>query len=184
MSRNTMIPIQERNRQILQMRKDGVPRPEVALQFRLSRGRISQLERRNEVDNSMAERRAKLREEIRTADDPEKMWPVNDLIDVIGLIVVTKKRLLDHFMETRKERISLRELMDMCLDESMERGGFMTPPMLRVCGVGKIGFWSVANGLTNMDLGSRCNEEWRGNRLPKVKRNWGITGATPYSARG
>ena len=131
----------------------------------------------------MAERRAKLREAIRTADDPEKMWPVNDLIDVIGLIVVTKKRLLDHFVETGKERISLRELMDMCLDSPVEGRDYMMPPLLRVCGIGKKGFWSVANGLTNMDLGSRCNEEWRGNRLPKVKRNWGITGATPYSSR-
>ncbi len=34
-------------------------------------------------------------------------------------------------------------------------------PHFRVYGVGKIGFWSVVNGLTGMDLGSRCNEEWQ-----------------------
>ncbi len=75
-----------------------------------------QLEKRDEADKSTAERGAKLREAIRTADDPERIWPVNDLADAIGLMAVTKKRLLDHFVETGKERISLRELMDMCLD--------------------------------------------------------------------
>lgn len=179
-----MIPIQERNRQILQMRKEGVPRSEVAHRFGLSRERISQLEKRDEADRSMAERRANFMEAVRTADDPERTWPVNDLADAIGLIVVTKKRLLDHFVETGKEQISLRELMDMCLDGLMEREEFIAPPLLKVSGIGKKGFGSVANGLTNMDLGSRCNEEWRSNRLPKVKRNWRITGATPYSARG
>jgi hypothetical protein len=173
-----MIPIQERNRQILQMRKEGVPRREVALRFGLSPGRISQLEKRDEADKTMAERRAEFRGAIRAADDPERMWPVNVLADAIGLIVVTKKRLLDHFVETGKEWISLRELMDMCLDSPVEGRDFMTPPLLRVCGIGKKGFWSVANGLTNMDLGSRCNEEWRSNQLPKVKRNWQITVGT------
>jgi hypothetical protein len=177
-----MIPIQERNRQILQMRKEGVPRPEVALRFRLSHERISQLEKRDEADKSMAERRANLREAVRTADNPERTWPVNDLADAIGLIVVTKKRLLDHFLETGKERISLRELMDMCLDSPVEGRDFMMPPLLRVCGIGKKGFWSVANGLTNMDLGSRCDEEWR-IRPSEVRREEGITGATPYSAQ-
>ena len=175
-----MIPIQERNRQILQMRKEGVRRREVALRFGLSPGRILQLEKRDEADKSTAERRGKLREAIRTADDPERIWPVNDLADAIGLMAVTKKRLLDHFVETGKERISFRELMDMCLDGPVEGGEFMVRPLLRVCGIGKKGFWSVANGLTNMDLGGRCNEEWR-NRLSKVRRDWGITGATPYS---
>jgi|ERR1017187_8227776 hypothetical protein len=80
-----MIPIQERNRQILQMRKEGIPRPEVARRFGLSRERISQLEKRDEADKSMAEKRANFREAVRTADDPGRTWPVNDLVDAIGL---------------------------------------------------------------------------------------------------
>ena len=50
-----------------------------------------------------------------------------------------------------------------------------------VYGVGKKGFWSVVNGLTGMDLGNRCNEEWQW-RLVKVKQEHGVTGATPYSS--
>jgi hypothetical protein len=155
-----MILIQERNRQILQMRTEGVPRREVALQFKLSTGRILQLEKRDAADKAMAERRGNLQEAIRSADDLGKMWLVNDVADAIGLVAGTKNRLLDHFVEAGKGRISLRELMDMCLDGPMDRWGFKTPPLWRVNGIGRKGFWSVVNGLTNMDLGNRCNEEW------------------------
>jgi hypothetical protein len=84
-------------------------------------------------------------------------------------------------MEVRKQDIGLREFMDMCLDAPMEGLNFMTRPLLRVRGVGKIGFWSVVNGLTGMDLGGRCNEEWQ-KRLVEVRRQSGITGPTPLSS--
>lgn len=109
------------------------------------------------------------------------MWLVNDVADAIGLVAGTKNRLLDHFVEAGKGRISLRELMNMCLDGPMDRWGFKTPPLWRVNGIGRKGLWSVVNGLTNMDLGNRCNEEWR-NRLVTVKQQSGIIGATPYSS--
>jgi len=86
---------------------------------------------------------------------------------------------MDHFVAVAKQQISLRELMDMCLDAPVEGRDWMSPPLLRVCGVGKIGFWSVVNGLTRMDMGNRCNQEWQA-RLAKVKQEHGITGATPY----
>ena len=117
----------------------------------------------------MCERRAKSREEIRAVADLDRMWPVNDLVDAIGLIVVTRKRLLDHFAEVGKQQITLREFMDRCLDAPVEGLDLMMSPLLRVRGVGKIGFWSVVNGLTGMDLGDRCNEEWR-KILVKVKQ--------------
>ena len=163
------IPIPERNRQILQMRKDGVSKKEVARNFKLSPSRIYLIERRDAADRSMCERRAKSREEIQAVADLDRMWPVNDLVDAIGLIVVTRKRLLDHFAEVGKQQITLQEFMDMCLDAPVERLDLMMSSLWWVRGVGKIGFWSVVNGLTGMDLGDRCNEEWR-KILVKVKQ--------------
>jgi transcriptional regulator with XRE-family HTH domain len=176
-----MIPIPERNRLILEMRKDGLTQLEVARRFKLSPSRIYLIEKQDAADRSLAGRRTRLREEIRNADDLERMWPVEDLVDAVGLIVVTKKRLMDHFVAAGKKEISLRELMDMCLDAPMEGLEFMMSPLLRISGVGKIGFWSVVNGLTSMDLGNRCNEEWQ-KRLVKVKQKHRVTGATPYSS--
>lgn len=178
-----MISIRERNQQILQMRQDGVSQREVARRFKLSPARIWLIERRAAADKATAERRAELRAQICAQDDPETMWPVKDLADGIALIVVTKKRLLDHLAQTGKREICLRELMAMCSDSPAEGGEYTSPPLLKVRGIGRKGFWSVVNGLTNLDMGSRCNEEWR-KRLVKVKRNSGITGATPYSSPG
>ena len=175
-----ILSIPERNRQILEMRNQGLSQTEVARRFRLSPSRIYLIEKQDAADRSLAERRTRLREEIRAADDLERIWPVEDLIDAIGLIVVTRKRLADHFVATGKRQISLRELMDMCLDAPVEGLDFMMSPLLRVYGVGKKGFWSVVNGLTGMDLENRSNEEWQW-RLLKVKQEHRVTGATPYS---
>jgi hypothetical protein len=60
---------------------------------------------------------------------------------------------------------------------------FIVPPLLRVRGIGNRGFWSVANGLTDIDMGSRCNDEWQ-KRLVKVKQESRISGAAPYSSAG
>ena len=56
-------------------------------------------------------------------------------------------------------------------------------PQTRIYGIGKYGFGCVVNGLTHLDLGRRCEEEWR-ERLAKVEEQLGTAGATPYSARG
>jgi hypothetical protein len=171
--------IPERNEQILQMRKEGVRRKEVARRFKLSPTRIYLVEKRDAVDRATAKRRVQLREAIRSADDPDELWPVKDLLDAIGLSRVTKKSLMCHFRGVGRAKIPLRGLMDMCLDAPVEGCDFMMPSLLRIRGVGKKGFWSVANGLTSMDLGSRCNGDWQ-KRLATMKQQWGVIGATPY----
>ncbi len=150
-----MIPISKRNREILQMRKDGVLRNEVARRFNLSGNRIEQLEKRDTADRSMGDRRIQLLEKIREADDIDKMWPVTDLLDAVDPIGATKKRLMHHFLAIGQEQISVRELMDMCLDAPVEGLNCMMSPLLRVRGVGGRGFRSVVNGLSAMDLGIR-----------------------------
>ncbi|HZR17368.1 MAG TPA: hypothetical protein VFE51_08575 [Verrucomicrobiae bacterium] len=175
------IPIEQRNREILELRRQGLSQTEVARKFQLSPTRIYLIEKQDAADRSMEQRRAKLQEEIRAADDLERMWPVEDLIDALGSIVVTRKRLVDHFVAAGKHQISLREFMDICLDGPVEGLDFMMSPLLRIYGIGKKGFWSVVIGLTRMHLGNRCNQEWQW-RFVKVKQKWGITGPTPYSS--
>ena len=69
----------------------------------------------------------------------------------------------------------------MCLDAPVEGQDFMMSPLLRVYGVRKKGFWSLVNGLTGIDLGSRCNQEWQC-RLLKVRQKYRVMRATPYSS--
>ena len=164
--------IQKRNLEIVRMRKEGVPPKEVARRFRLSRSRIQQIERRAADDESLAERRATLWVQMRAADDPEKMWPVHDLMDASITTRLAKIQLLKHFARTGQTEISLRALMDMCLQPPRNPDASGLPPLLRIVGIGRRCFWSVADGLTNTDLGNRCNEEWQ-NRLVRVKQYWG-----------
>jgi DNA-binding transcriptional MerR regulator len=166
-----MDSIAERNKQILQLRNEGVSRKEVATKFELSRCRIQLIEKQDAAESTLAERRAQLREEIRTADHLDRLWPITDLLDALLLIVVTRKRLIDHFVKLGKEQLSLRELMDMCLEAPVEGFDFMSTPLLRVHGLGKKGFWSVVNRLTEMDLGERVNQEWK-KRLAQIQRKY------------
>lgn len=167
-----MRPIQKRNEQILQLRKEGIRRVEVAQMFKLSPSRIRLIERRAAADEAMAERRSRLLEAIRAADDPQKTWPLDDLLDTIKLGTSTKNSLIKHFARKGMSQISLRELMNMCLGGPyLTTEEFAMPSLSWVCGIGPLGFWSVVNGLTGADFGGRCNMEWR-ERLAMVKWVW------------
>jgi hypothetical protein len=166
-----MTTVRERNQKILRMRQNGITPKELARRFKLSTTSINMIERTAAIDKSMAECRAKFLEEIRTANDPEKLWPVSELADALALIVVTKKRLLDHFKQTGQSEISLEALMGMFVKVPEEQGIYSFIPLLKVYGIGKKGFRSMVNGLTSMDMGPRCNEQWR-KTLVEILRNW------------
>ena len=140
---------------------------EVARRFDLSPSRVYLIEKQDAATRAMEGRRARIIKQLQDANDMDKLWSVEDLLDALGLIVVTRKRLVDHFAEKMQDQISLREFMDMCVDAPVEGLDFMMSPLLRVYGLGKKGFWSVVKGLTDLDMGTRCNQEWQ-KRLVKV----------------
>jgi hypothetical protein len=170
---------QRRDQQIHQLRERGVPRLAISLKFGLTPGRIALIEREAEAEKSLAERRAKLRAEIRNADDLDKPWPVMDLIDALWLITIARMRLLAHFEKIQKTQMSLRELMDLAISETNDaEPGQLNTPLLRIRGIGKYGFYSVIAELTETDLGPCCDQEWR-NRLIKLKRHCRIPSWPP-----
>ena len=175
-----MTTISHRNQEIIQMRREGMSQTEVARRFNLSPSRVYLIEKQDAATRAMEGRRARMIKQLQDANDMDKLWPVEDLLDALGLIVVTRKRLVDHFAEKKQDQISLREFMDMCVDAPVEGLDFMMSPLLRVYGLGKKGFWSVVKGLTDLDMGTRCNQEWQW-RLAKVMQKHRVTGATTYS---
>ena len=179
----SMKETQKRNRQIIEMREQGIPLKDIARKFRLTHARIRLIEREAATEKSLAQRRARLQTQIRCADDLDKSWAVVDLIDALWLIVIARVRLLAYFKEIHKRQMSLRELMDLAMSptHAVESGPVSTP-LLRIRGIGKYGFYSVIAELTEMDLGPRGNEEWR-NRLAKLKRHWNIPSWPPNPRR-
>ena len=139
---------------------------------------IRGIERKASAAQARGERRAKLKEDMRAADDPLKTWPALDIADVLGMPTVIKKRLLDHFASAGKDQISLLEIMEMCSYGEDEHHQKLYPQLYRVYGIWKIGYWAVVNGLTKMNLIGACGEEWK-TRLAVIKEANGI-GLTPY----
>jgi hypothetical protein len=101
------------------------------------------------------------------------MWSVQDLMGAVATARQARIWLLKHFARNGQTQISLRELMDMCLPPTRYSEYPIEPRcLLRIVGIGKKCFWSVVDGLTNTDLGNRCNEEWQ-TRFVRVKQCWG-----------
>ena len=121
-----------------------------------------------------------MRDALKQANDLDKRWPVNDLLDTLDLITMTRMRLDVHFAKEGIQELSLRDLMNLAYSEIVADGKVtLDYPLLRIRGVGKKGFWSVANQLTRLDLGGQCNLEWNF-RLARIKGIWRIQGPTPY----
>ena len=173
----------QRNRQIVEMRAQGVPRQEIARQFRITPGRVAMIEQGAATERAQAERRAQLQAEIRLADDLDKVWPVINLVDSLHLLTVARTRLLAHLEQQQKTEMSLREFMDLVICEQGDAGDvFAGTPLLRVRGIGKYGFYSLAAELAEADLGPRCNAEWQ-RRLAALRREWRIASWPPNPRR-
>ena len=169
----------EREQPILQTRLAGASECEMADKFELSRERIRLILRKNA--GMFSQRTHQLLGEIRQADDLEKKWTVVDLLDALGLITVTRNALVNHFKWKKSNEISLRELMDLAISPKRDsRPGYLITPLLSLRYVGTRGIWSVVNGLTKVNLGERCNQEWK-QRLERLKGCRRIRGGRPYS---
>jgi hypothetical protein len=163
-----------RNRRTVEMLEQGVCPQDVARKFRLSPERIRLIEREAATEKSLAQRRGRLQTEIRSADDLDKPWAVVDLIDALWLIVIAQVRLLAYFEEINRTQMSLRELMDLAILETLDGDSErVKTPLLGIRGIGKYGYYSVIAELTEMDLGPHGNEEWR-RRLIKLRQHWKI----------
>lgn len=144
------------------MRAQGVARQEIARLFRITPARVAMIEQEAASERAQVERRA--------ADDLDKTWPVVDLVDALHLLTVARARLLAHFEQQHKTELSLRELMELVISEHGDAvEAFARTPLLRIRGIGKYGFYSVAAELTETDLGPRCNAEWQ-RRLAVLRR--------------
>ena len=90
---------------------------------------------------------------------------------------MTRSHLKKHFLEQRVPELSLKNLMQMAIPNSLDTSNPSrdSMPLLKVHGVGKKGFWSVVSRLTNLDLGGQFNEEWK-RRLLILRREGELLG--------
>ncbi len=155
-----MNDLRERNRKIFQMALEGVSQQKIAGIFGLSPSRIWLVKRAIKREDALAERLRGIEKELHQADDLDRLWEVTDIVDVLRAIIGARNALLKHFAEIKKERISLREMMDLAIAERVDSIGFQSP-LYRIPFIGKKGYWSIINGLSEITWNERCGREWR-----------------------
>lgn len=150
---------------IRQMREDGASIDEVITcvgnswnEWQIARRIVHKFE----TEAVLLARSNRFMEEMRNADDLDKVWSVSRLIQGLRPKVITQTALIHHFEWSNCKEISFRQLMDLTISERAHpRPGYLITPILRVRCVGIDGFWSVVRRLAESDLGARCNLEWR-----------------------
>jgi hypothetical protein len=141
------------------------------------------IEQHAATERAQAKRCAQLQAEIRLADHLDKAWPVVNLVDALHLLTVARARLLTHLEQQHKTEMSLREFMDLVISEHTDAADlFSRTPLLRVRGVGKYGFYSVAAELSETDVGPRGKAEWQ-RRLAVLRRKWRVPSWPPNPRR-
>ena len=128
------------------------------------------------VDDERTRRTAMLAEQMRLADDLDRKWKVEDLLDALLPTQKPRNALAYCWKWDNVEAVSLRELMDLTiLPEAEPRPGYLVSSLLDLRNIGVTGFWSVVDRLSALDLGERCNAEWN-RRLIKLKGTWRMQG--------
>jgi hypothetical protein len=158
----------ERNQQIFQMALAGVSHRKLALAFGLSKSRIRLVISAIRRENALAKRRRSIADEIRQVDDLDRLWEVADLVDVLGALRAAQNALLRHFASLNQEQISLRQMMDLAIPETADSDG-CNSPLSRISFIGKKGYWSIINGVSEITLNRRCGQEW-GRKLVWLER--------------
>ena len=159
------------------MRDLGDSMQEIALALDLSMDLVRRISRTFETETVLADRSRQYLENIRKADDPNKKWKVNYVIQALRPKNITANALIHHFEWSGVPAVTLRELMDLAIPQKNHpKAGYLITPLLDVRCVGVEGFWSVVHCLTESDLGEKCNEEWR-KRLARLRQSSRIVGA-------
>ncbi len=77
--------------------------------------------------------------------------------------------------------LSLQELMELVIsDKPHPKPGFLLTPLADLRNVRLKTFWEAVRRLTELDLGDRCNQEWR-RRLERLRQASRLHGGERYS---
>jgi hypothetical protein len=157
-----MRDIRNRNLQILDMSKRGIPYGKIAHIFDISRDRVRQIIKELEPEENQRRRVQKIVHDLRASNNIEKMWPRNAIIEALQLPEPLIWRLLNYFESKNVYQLSLRQFMDLLFanDNRMPKNPRDAFP---ICKINHIGFKThslIIHHLIQQDLGDAFNREW------------------------
>ena len=171
----------QRNHEVVQLCHAGVSADQVARHFQITTSRVRQIVSRAAHKHEAAQRARRLADEIRSADDPNFGWPLEELLDALALPTPTRRALELHWAgkAVPQNRVTLGELINLVVAPTPEGRGYLIIPVLRVRGVGGDGFRALVNAIQRLNLRGVCREEWM-RRFDLESPSWRIQGGADY----
>jgi len=177
--RSTKEETQDRDARIRQMQVNGASKKEIALAVSISNQALHLVLKKFEAERVAKERSAQLLQEIRWEDDPDRKWKVEQLTDALLLPIRARTSL--GYRWKKVTELSLRDLMELVIsDNPHPKPGFLLTPLVDFRNVRLKTFWETVERLTELDLGERCNQEWR-RRLERLRQASRLHGGQRYS---
>jgi hypothetical protein len=179
--RKTREKYQDRDARIRQMQEDGASNKEITLAVGISRKTLSLVFDKFEAERLAKERSAQLLQDIRWEDDLDRKWKVKELMNTLLLPIRARTSLGYRWEWNEVTELSLREFMELVIsDKPHPKPGFLLTPLVDFRNVRLKTFWETVKRLTELDLGDRCNQEWK-RRLERLKQAQRIHGGQRYS---
>jgi hypothetical protein len=172
---------EERDARIRQMHDAGIGSHDIGKSFGISAKAVQVVLKKLRDQEQARQRSAELLKDFRSADDLDKGWKVDVMLDALNL--ATRARIaIGYWCEWKTvSEMTLRQVIDLVLpDQSHPKGGYLITHMLSLRNVRIQTFWLTVKRLTESDLGMRCNLEWR-RRLERLIQASRIVGDGPYS---
>jgi hypothetical protein len=157
-----MANLKKRNSEIIQTRNKGATYQEIADLFGLSRERVRQVIVRSELEKRQSLQSEKILSTIKIADDINKKWPTNFLIDGFQFPKKTTWALSKYFERHNITQFSLSDFMNLLVAENElhDTDLWMNAPALKEKWVGRKTYASLVENLSQNDLGHTFNTEW------------------------
>jgi len=156
---------QKRNMEIVELLNRGGPVREISHQFHVSDGLIWQIKKEARRAAERAEQGRALREQICTANNIDRQWPIDAVVAALQIDDVRAHKGFERILrETGRNQVSLREMMDLLL---LEPQGWMDSPIMFLPSLAEgrnIGWTTCLRLLAapgRIDLGSAVNSEWK-----------------------
>lgn len=170
-----------RDATIRQMHENGASNAEIALAVGIPRNALYPVLKKFEAERVAKEKGARLLQEIRWEDDLDRKWQMEQLMDALLLTTRARTAIENSCRRENASRLSLREIMDFVIsDKPHPKPGFLHAPLVDFRNVRLKTFWETAKRLTELDLGDRCNQEWR-RRLERLRQASRLHGGQRYS---
>ena len=163
------------------MHDAGVGLKEIGLVFGISAEGVRAVLKKLQAEEKAIQRSAELLKDFRLADDLDRKWTVEEMMDALHLSTRLRTAIGCRCEWKKVGEMTLREFMDLVLpDKPHAKPGYLITHLLDLRNVRLHSFWLTVKRLSELDLGMQCNLEWkrRWGRLIRASR---IVGGRPLS---